>query len=211
MLAVLTEWDEFRWLDIDKVADLMARPQRGRRPQPARPGRARAAAASSTTASAAADGPGRRHRRRRLPRLAPLRGAARPRRRGRRHRQPHHRLGRQHRAAASAVTGFTFVEHDVSDYVRVPGDGRRGACTSPARRRPTDFERIPIQILKVGGLGTHNALGLAKAKGARSSSPPPARCTATRSCTRSPRPTGATSTRSARAASTTRPSASPRR
>jgi dTDP-glucose 4,6-dehydratase len=36
---------------------------------------------------------------------------------------------------------------------------------SPAS--PADFERIPIQILKVGGLGTHNGLGLAKAKGAR--------------------------------------------
>ncbi|HJR25394.1 MAG TPA: GDP-mannose 4,6-dehydratase, partial [Acidimicrobiales bacterium] len=32
---------------------------------------------------------------------------------------------------------------------------------------PVDFERIPIQILKVGGLGTHNALGLAKAKDAK--------------------------------------------
>ena len=36
---------------------------------------------------------------------------------------------------------------------------------SPAS--PVDFERIPIQILKVGGLGTHNCLGLAKAKGAK--------------------------------------------
>jgi dTDP-glucose 4,6-dehydratase len=36
---------------------------------------------------------------------------------------------------------------------------------SPAS--PADFERIPIQILKVGSLGTHNTLGLAKAKGAR--------------------------------------------
>ena len=36
---------------------------------------------------------------------------------------------------------------------------------SPAS--PADFERIPIQILKVGGLGTHNGLGLAKAKGAK--------------------------------------------
>src|SRR5215217_7904631 len=36
---------------------------------------------------------------------------------------------------------------------------------SPAS--PVDFARIPIQILKVGGLGTHNCLGLAKAKGAK--------------------------------------------
>ncbi|MGK2949652.1 MAG: UDP-glucuronic acid decarboxylase family protein [Acidimicrobiales bacterium] len=62
--------------------------------------------------------------------------------------------------------GFTFVEHDVSTYVWVPGDVDVVMhFASPAS--PADFERIPIQILKVGGLGTHNCLGLAKAKEAR--------------------------------------------
>lgn len=63
-------------------------------------------------------------------------------------------------------SGFTFVEHDVSTFIWVPGpvDGVMHLA-SPAS--PIDFERIPIQILKVGSLGTHNALGLAKAKGAR--------------------------------------------
>ena len=62
--------------------------------------------------------------------------------------------------------GFTFAEHDVSSYVWVPGDVDVVMhFASPAS--PADFERIPIQILKVGGLGTHNCLGLAKAKGAR--------------------------------------------
>ncbi len=62
--------------------------------------------------------------------------------------------------------GFQFVEHDVSTYVWVPGDVDTVLhFASPAS--PVDFERIPIQILKVGSLGTHNALGLAKAKGAR--------------------------------------------
>ena len=42
VLVVLTEWDEFRWLDVDKLAELMASPQGRRRPQPARPRRARA-------------------------------------------------------------------------------------------------------------------------------------------------------------------------
>ncbi len=61
--------------------------------------------------------------------------------------------------------GFTFVEHDVSSYVWVPGDVDVVMhLASPAS--PADFERIPIQILKVGGLGTHNTLGLALAKGA---------------------------------------------
>ncbi len=62
--------------------------------------------------------------------------------------------------------GFTYVEHDVSTYVWVPGPVDRVMhFASPAS--PADFARIPIQILKVGSLGTHNTLGLAKAKGAR--------------------------------------------
>ncbi len=64
-----------------------------------------------------------------------------------------------------ARPGFTFVEHDVSTYLWVPGEVDVVMhFASPAS--PADFERIPIQILKVGGLGTHNGLGLAKAKGA---------------------------------------------
>ncbi len=62
--------------------------------------------------------------------------------------------------------GFTFVEHDVSNYVWVPGPVDVVMhLASPAS--PADFERIPIQILKVGALGTHNSLGLALAKGAK--------------------------------------------
>jgi dTDP-glucose 4,6-dehydratase len=62
--------------------------------------------------------------------------------------------------------GFQFVEHDVSTYIWVPGEVDAVLhFASPAS--PVDFARIPIQILKVGSLGTHNALGLAKAKGAR--------------------------------------------
>jgi UDP-glucuronate decarboxylase len=62
--------------------------------------------------------------------------------------------------------GFTFVEHNVSQYVWVPGEVDAVLhFASPAS--PADFERIPIQILKVGSLGTHNCLGLAKAKSAR--------------------------------------------
>ena len=68
--------------------------------------------------------------------------------------------------ALFARPGFTYVDHDVSNYIWVPGDVDVVMhLASPAS--PADFERIPIQILKVGGLGTHNGLGLAKAKGAR--------------------------------------------
>jgi dTDP-glucose 4,6-dehydratase len=62
--------------------------------------------------------------------------------------------------------GFQFVRHDVSTFIEVPGplDGILHFA-SPAS--PIDYLEYPIPTLKVGALGTHNALGLAKAKGAR--------------------------------------------
>src|SRR6266498_2772011 len=62
--------------------------------------------------------------------------------------------------------GFQFVRHDVSTFIDVPGpvDGILHFA-SPAS--PIDYLEYPIPTLKVGALGTHNALGLAKAKGAR--------------------------------------------
>jgi dTDP-glucose 4,6-dehydratase len=61
---------------------------------------------------------------------------------------------------------FEYVEHDVTTYIDLPGRlDEVYHFASPAS--PADFERIPIPILKVGALGTYNALGLAKARGAR--------------------------------------------
>jgi dTDP-glucose 4,6-dehydratase len=61
---------------------------------------------------------------------------------------------------------FEFYNHDVSKFVHVPGDlDYILHFASPAS--PIDYLKIPIQTLKVGSLGTHNLLGLAKAKGAR--------------------------------------------
>jgi len=61
---------------------------------------------------------------------------------------------------------FTFVRHDVTTHLWVPGVVDTVMhLASPAS--PADFERLPIQILKVGSLGTHNALGLALEKGAK--------------------------------------------
>lgn len=61
---------------------------------------------------------------------------------------------------------FEFYHHDVSNYVHVPGElDYILHFASPAS--PIDYLRIPIQTLKVGSLGTHNLLGLAKAKKAR--------------------------------------------
>ncbi len=61
---------------------------------------------------------------------------------------------------------FEFYHHDVSKFVHVPGNlDYILHFASPAS--PIDYLRIPIQTLKVGSLGTHNLLGLAKAKNAR--------------------------------------------
>ena len=62
--------------------------------------------------------------------------------------------------------GFAFVHHDVSNPLTVEGSVDQ-VCHLASPASPADFERIPIQILKVGSLGTHNSLGLALAKGAR--------------------------------------------
>ncbi len=61
---------------------------------------------------------------------------------------------------------FEFYHHDVTKFVHVPGDLHYILhFASPAS--PIDYLEMPIQTLKVGALGTHNLLGLAKAKGAR--------------------------------------------
>ena len=61
---------------------------------------------------------------------------------------------------------FRFVRHDVTRYIDVPGPVDAVMhFASPAS--PDDYLRLPIQTLKVGSLGTHNALGLALAKRSR--------------------------------------------
>jgi dTDP-glucose 4,6-dehydratase len=61
---------------------------------------------------------------------------------------------------------FEFYHHDVSTFVHVPGELHYILhFASPAS--PIDYLKIPIQTLKVGSLGTHNLLGLARVKNAR--------------------------------------------
>ena len=61
---------------------------------------------------------------------------------------------------------FRFIKYDVTEYLYVEGPLEYVLhFASPAS--PVDYLRLPIQTLKVGSLGTHKALGLAKAKGAR--------------------------------------------
>ncbi len=62
--------------------------------------------------------------------------------------------------------GFELVQHDVTEYVHVPG-ALDGILHFASPASPTDYLELPIQTLKVGSLGTHKALGLAKAKQAR--------------------------------------------
>jgi dTDP-glucose 4,6-dehydratase len=61
---------------------------------------------------------------------------------------------------------FQFVRHDVTQYIDVDGDVD-GVLHWASPASPIDYLMLPIQTLKVGSLGTHNALGLAKAKRAR--------------------------------------------
>ncbi len=71
----------------------------------------------------------------------------------------------EHRAPGRTGTS-TFIKHDVTNYIYVEGPVDAVLhWASPAS--PIDYLELPIPTLKVGALGTHKALGLAKAKGAR--------------------------------------------
>jgi dTDP-glucose 4,6-dehydratase len=69
-------------------------------------------------------------------------------------------------AHLSSSPGFSFIKQDVTQYIKI--DGPLDSVlhlASPAS--PVDYARLKIQTLKAGAIGTHNALGLALAKGAR--------------------------------------------
>ena len=61
---------------------------------------------------------------------------------------------------------FTFVRHNISDYTYIGGQ-LDGVLHFASPASPIDYLELPIQTLKVGSLGTLNALGIAKGKGAR--------------------------------------------
>jgi dTDP-glucose 4,6-dehydratase len=61
---------------------------------------------------------------------------------------------------------FRFIQHDVSNFMYVEGP-LDGVLHFASPASPIDYLELPIQTLKVGSLGTHKSLGLAKAKGAR--------------------------------------------
>ena len=68
-----------------------------------------------------------------------------------------HLMGNEH---------FQFIQHDVTNFIYVPGS-LDGVLHFASPASPVDYLQLPIQTLKVGSLGTHKALGLAKAKDAR--------------------------------------------
>jgi dTDP-glucose 4,6-dehydratase len=61
---------------------------------------------------------------------------------------------------------FAFIKHDVTNYIYVAG-GLDHVLHFASPASPVDYQQLPIPTLKVGALGTHKALGLAKSKGAR--------------------------------------------
>ena len=61
---------------------------------------------------------------------------------------------------------YRFIQHDVTNFMYVEGP-LDGVLHFASPASPIDYLELPIQTLKVGSLGTHKALGLAKAKGAR--------------------------------------------
>ena len=61
---------------------------------------------------------------------------------------------------------FQFVRHNISEYTYIAGE-LDGVLHFASPASPIDYLELPIQTLKVGSLGTHNALGIARAKGAR--------------------------------------------
>ena len=66
---------------------------------------------------------------------------------------------------------FSFYKHDVSNYIFVPGKVDAvmhfASPASPNPQSPSGYFNLPIQTMKVGALGTHNCLGVAKVNGAR--------------------------------------------
>jgi dTDP-glucose 4,6-dehydratase len=66
----------------------------------------------------------------------------------------------------ASEAGFEIIDHDVSVHIDLAGELDEVYHFASAAS-PADFGRFPIEILKSGAMGTHNCLGLARAKGAR--------------------------------------------
>ncbi|PKO05668.1 MAG: NAD-dependent dehydratase [Chloroflexi bacterium HGW-Chloroflexi-3] len=76
----------------------------------------------------------------------------------------------QNLAHLSTNENFSFIKHDVSNFIFVPGNLDAvlhfASPASPNKNSPYGYPNLPIQTMKAGALGTHNALGVAKANNA---------------------------------------------
>jgi dTDP-glucose 4,6-dehydratase len=74
-------------------------------------------------------------------------------------------------ALLSGATKFSFIRHDVSDFIFVPGRVDAvlhfASPASPNPKSPYGYVNLPIQTMKAGALGTHNTLGVARTNNAR--------------------------------------------
>ena len=74
-------------------------------------------------------------------------------------------------AHLSSNRNFSFIRHDVSDFIFVPGKVEAilhfASPASPNPKSPYGYVNLPIQTMKAGALGTHNTLGLARVSGSR--------------------------------------------
>lgn len=74
-------------------------------------------------------------------------------------------------AGLSGQKGFSFIRHDVSEFIFVPGKVDAvlhfASPASPNPKSPYGYVNLPIQTMKAGALGTHNTLGVARANNAR--------------------------------------------
>ena len=152
VVALLTEWDELRWLDFERVRCRDAAARRSSTPGTCSIRPRCAGAASSTAASVPAryerepgdrrdvvHEPDRGDRRRGIRRLAPVRGAARARRRGRRGRQPLHEPASRTSTICSTDAGFELIVADVVE----EHPGRRPGRRRAAPREPGQPARVP--------------------------------------------------------------------
>ena len=77
----------------------------------------------------------------------------------------------QNLAHLATNENFSFIRHDVSNFIFVPGKLDAvlhfASPASPNKNSPYGYPNLPIQTMKAGALGTHNALGVAKANNAR--------------------------------------------
>lgn len=79
---------------------------------------------------------------------------------------------RENLAHLSGHERFSFIRHDVSQYIFIPGDNLDAVMhfaspASPNPNSPYGYVNLPIQTMKAGALGTHNTLGVARAFGAK--------------------------------------------